>query len=140
MAPSFSTFCCMCCRRVKRIQHYRLLSPARKKERLAVACRELKMPPPQVAVMEPVADFLSWVARLESVTLSLTRLIGRLSSLLSAQKPSRAGSLHATRLTPGDIALKSPQPQPGRRFSQTRSSADMTSRSPQPRPRINAIR
>ena len=51
----------------KRIRHYGLLSPARKKDGLAAARRALKVPPPQAAVIESVADFLRRVARLESV-------------------------------------------------------------------------
>jgi len=51
----------------KRIRHYGLLSPARKKDGLAAARRALKVPPPQAAMIESVADFLRRVARLESV-------------------------------------------------------------------------
>ena len=49
----------------KRIRHYGLLSPARKKRGLALARAALDMPPPQPAVIESVADFLRRVARIE---------------------------------------------------------------------------
>jgi len=42
----------------KRIRHYGLLSPARKKEGLAAARRALGVPPPQLATIESVDDFL----------------------------------------------------------------------------------
>ena len=49
----------------KRIRHYGLLSPARKKARLATARAALGVPPPQPAVIESVADFLCRVAQIE---------------------------------------------------------------------------
>lgn len=49
----------------KRIRHYGLLSPARKKLGLAAARLALDVPPPQPAVIESVADFLCRVARIE---------------------------------------------------------------------------
>lgn len=49
----------------KRIRHYGLLSPARKKRGLAAARAALEVPPPQPAVIESVADFLRRVARIE---------------------------------------------------------------------------
>lgn len=49
----------------KRIRHYGLLSPARKTRGLALARAALCMPPPQMAVVESVAEFLRRVARLE---------------------------------------------------------------------------
>jgi hypothetical protein len=51
----------------KRIRHYGLLSPARKKEGLAAARAALGVPPPQPAVIESVAEFLRRVNRLASV-------------------------------------------------------------------------
>ena len=49
----------------KRIRHYGLLSPARKKRGLALARATLGMPPPQPTVVESVAEFLRRVARIE---------------------------------------------------------------------------
>ena len=49
----------------KRIRHYGLLSPARKKEALAAARAALGAPAPQPAVIESVAAFLKRVARIE---------------------------------------------------------------------------
>ena len=49
----------------KRIRHYGLLSPARKKARLATARAALGVPPPQPEVIESVADFLCRVAQIE---------------------------------------------------------------------------
>jgi hypothetical protein len=49
----------------KRIRHYGLLSPARKKRGLALARVALGMPPLRPAVVESVAEFLRRVARLE---------------------------------------------------------------------------
>jgi hypothetical protein len=49
----------------KRIRHYGLLSPARKKIGLAAARAAFAVPPPQPAVIESVADFLQRVAGLE---------------------------------------------------------------------------
>ena len=51
----------------KRIRHYGLLSPARKKVGLAVARSALAVPPPDAAIIESVAAFLHRVARLESM-------------------------------------------------------------------------
>ena len=51
----------------KRIRHYGLLSPARKKAGLAAARAALGVPPPQPAVIESVEDFLRRVARFESM-------------------------------------------------------------------------
>ena len=50
----------------KRIRHYGLLSPARKREGLAAARAALNLPPPQPAVIESVAAFLLRVARIAS--------------------------------------------------------------------------
>lgn len=50
----------------KRIRHYGLLSPARKKVGLAAARAALDVRPPQPAVIESVADFLRRVARIEN--------------------------------------------------------------------------
>ena len=47
----------------KRIRHYGLLSPARKKVGLAAARAALDVPPPQPAVIESLADFMRRVAR-----------------------------------------------------------------------------
>ncbi len=52
----------------KRIRHYGLLSPARKKEGLAAARSVLAMPSPEPAIIESVATFLHRVARLESMS------------------------------------------------------------------------
>lgn len=49
----------------KRIRHYGLLSPAKKKVGLAAARAALGVPPPQPAVVESVAEFLRRVARIE---------------------------------------------------------------------------
>lgn len=49
----------------KRIRHYGLLSPARKKDALAAARAALNVPPPEPAVIESVADFMQRVARIE---------------------------------------------------------------------------
>lgn len=49
----------------KRIRHYGLLSPARKKAGLATARAALDVPPPQPALIESVADFLRRVGRIE---------------------------------------------------------------------------
>lgn len=49
----------------KRIRHYGLLSPARKKVALAAARIALAMPPPQPEVIESVADFLRRVVKIE---------------------------------------------------------------------------
>ena len=51
----------------KRIRHYGLLSPARKKVGLARARSALAVPPPEPAIIESVAAFLCRVARLESM-------------------------------------------------------------------------
>jgi hypothetical protein len=51
----------------KRIRHYGLLSPARKKVGLAAARSALAVPPPEPAIIESVAAFLCRVARLESM-------------------------------------------------------------------------
>lgn len=51
----------------KRIRHYGLLSPARKRDGLAAARTALQVPPPQAAVVESVADFMRRVARLASL-------------------------------------------------------------------------
>ena len=51
----------------KRIRHYGLLSPARKKIGLAAARSALAVPPPEPAIIESVAAFLCRVARLESM-------------------------------------------------------------------------
>ena len=49
----------------KRIRHYGLLSPARKKSGLAAARAALDVPPPQPKVIGAVAEFLRRVARIE---------------------------------------------------------------------------
>jgi hypothetical protein len=49
----------------KRIRHYGLLSPARKKAGLAAARAALGAPPPQPVALESVAEFLRRVARVE---------------------------------------------------------------------------
>lgn len=49
----------------KRIRHYGLLSPARKKAGLAMARAALGAPPPQPAVIESVDDFLRRTVRIE---------------------------------------------------------------------------
>lgn len=49
----------------KRIRHYGLLSPTRKKVGLAAARSALGVPPPLPAVIESVADFLRRLARIE---------------------------------------------------------------------------
>lgn len=51
----------------KRIRHYGLLSPARKKIGLAAARSALAAPPPEPAIIESVAAFMSRVARLASM-------------------------------------------------------------------------
>jgi hypothetical protein len=51
----------------KRIRHYGLLSPARKKVGLAAARAALAVPPPETVVIESVAAFLRRVTRLESL-------------------------------------------------------------------------
>ena len=51
----------------KRIRHYGLLSPARKKLGLAAARSALAVPPPETAIVESVAAFLRRIARLESM-------------------------------------------------------------------------
>ena len=51
----------------KRIRHYGLLSPARKKVGLAAARGALAVPPPETAIVESVAAFLRRIARLESM-------------------------------------------------------------------------
>jgi len=49
----------------KRIRHYGLLAPARKKEALAAARAALGVPPPQPAAIESVAAFLRRVSQIE---------------------------------------------------------------------------
>lgn len=49
----------------KRIRHYGLLSPARKKAGLATARAALDVPPPQAAVIESVAGFMQRVTHME---------------------------------------------------------------------------
>jgi hypothetical protein len=49
----------------KRIRHYGLLSPTRKKLGLAAARSALGVPPPQPATLESVAEFMRRVARVE---------------------------------------------------------------------------
>lgn len=49
----------------KRIRHYGLLSPARKKESLAAARAALDVPPPEPAVIESVAQFMQRVTCIE---------------------------------------------------------------------------
>jgi len=49
----------------KRIRHYGLLSPARKKSGLAAARAALGVPPPQPATIESVAEFMRRVALIE---------------------------------------------------------------------------
>lgn len=51
----------------KRIRHYGLLSPARKKVGLVAARSALAVPPPEPVIIESVAAFLRRVARLESM-------------------------------------------------------------------------
>ena len=51
----------------KRIRHYGLLSPARKKTGLAGARTALGVPPPQEAVIESVGDFLCRIGRAEAL-------------------------------------------------------------------------
>ena len=51
----------------KRIRHYGLLSPARKKAGLAAARQALEVPPPQQAVIESVDDFLRRIRRTEAL-------------------------------------------------------------------------
>jgi len=51
----------------KRIRHYGLLSPARKKVGLAAARTALAVPPPEPAIIESMAAFLHRVARLASM-------------------------------------------------------------------------
>ena len=51
----------------KRIRHYGLLSPARKRVGLAAARTALAVPPPEATIIESVAAFLCRVARLESM-------------------------------------------------------------------------
>lgn len=51
----------------KRIRHYGLLSPARKKVGLAAARSALAVPPPEPVIIESVAAFLHRVVRLESM-------------------------------------------------------------------------
>ena len=51
----------------KRIRHYGLLSPARKKVGLAAARTALAVPPPEATIIESVTAFLCRVARLESM-------------------------------------------------------------------------
>ena len=52
----------------KRIRHYGLLSPARKKAGLAAARAALAMPPPDPRVVESVADFMRRIGRLASLS------------------------------------------------------------------------
>jgi hypothetical protein len=49
----------------KRIRHYGLLSPTRKKEALAAARAALNVPPPAPAVVESVAEFMQRVTCIE---------------------------------------------------------------------------
>ena len=51
----------------KRIRHYGLLSPARKKDGLTAARAALGVPPPDSVIIESVEDFLRRVARYESM-------------------------------------------------------------------------
>lgn len=51
----------------KRIRHYGLLSPARKKVGLAAARSALAVPPPEPAIIESVAAFLHRVSRFQSM-------------------------------------------------------------------------
>jgi hypothetical protein len=49
----------------KRIRHYGLLSPARKKAALAAARAALDVPPPQAVVIESVAEFMKRVTHMD---------------------------------------------------------------------------
>lgn len=51
----------------KRIRHYGLLSPARKKTGLAAARAALQVPPPEPALVESVAEFLRRIGRLAAL-------------------------------------------------------------------------
>lgn len=74
----------------KRIRHYGLLSPARKKSGLAAARAALAVPPPETAAIESVAAFLHRVARLESLRCSHCGGLFRVTATLLPQRGATA--------------------------------------------------
>jgi hypothetical protein len=74
----------------KRIRHYGLLSPARKKVGLAAARSALAVPPPEPAVIESVAAFLHRVARLESMCCPHCGGLFRVTATLLPQRGATA--------------------------------------------------
>ena len=74
----------------KRIRHYGLLSPARKKVGLAAARSALAVPPPEPAVIESVAAFLHRVARLESMCCPHCGGLFRVTAMLLPQRGATA--------------------------------------------------
>lgn len=74
----------------KRIRHYGLLAPSRKAFRLGAARAVLGVPPPDPAVVEPVADFMRRVARFDIAACPCCRL-GRMVT---------TGALPVSRKTP----------------------------------------
>ena len=74
----------------KRIRHYGLLSPARKKVGLAVARIALAVPPPEPAIIESVAAFLHRVARLESMCCPHCGGLFRVTATLLPQRGATA--------------------------------------------------
>ncbi len=74
----------------KRIRHYGLLSPARKKVGLTAARTALAVPPPQAAIIESVATFLCRVARLESMCCPHCGGPFRVAAILLPQRGAKA--------------------------------------------------
>lgn len=75
----------------KRIRHYGLLAPSRKALRLAAARAALGVPPPDPAVVEPIAHFMRRVARFDVAACPCWR-VGRMvtSGPLPASRPTPA--------------------------------------------------
>ena len=74
----------------KRIRHYGLLSPARKKVGLAAARSALAVPPPEPVIIESVAAFLHRVARLESMCCPHCGGLFRVTATLLPQRAASA--------------------------------------------------
>jgi len=74
----------------KRIRHYGLLSPARKKVGLAAARTALAVPPPEPVIIESVAAFLCRVARLESMCCPHCGGLFRVTATLLPQRGATA--------------------------------------------------
>jgi len=74
----------------KRIRHYGLLSPARKKVGLTAARTALAVPPPEATIIESVAAFLCRVARHESMCCPHCGGLFRVTATLLPQRGATA--------------------------------------------------